>query len=215
MPGEEDAVGKKIKKVFSPYEDPVRTYHNLSHLNELAEKIDISGKTLISPWSELETEVLYWSILFHDVVYFPGNPDNEMKSAEYWLEFSQNLLIPDTIRYPVEIIILSTKTHEIPKNVCEENFMGKEPIIPRFDFLLKTFLDADRSILGALPEKYLEYTKQIRLEYIAFQDKIFKTGRKIFLESMLQRIEIFYTPFFKDEYEVQARKNMESELLSI
>lgn len=55
------------------------------------------------------------------------------------------------------------------------------------------------------------YTKQIRKEYSIYPDFLYKPGRKKVLEHFLQLENIFKTDYFKTKYEVQARKNIESE----
>jgi len=76
-------------------------------------------------------------------------------------------------------------------------------------------LDLDLSILGKDPQYYLEYAAAVRKEYSIYPDFMYRRGRKKVLKKMLEQECIFKTDLFKEKYESQARKNLQSELLKI
>lgn len=74
------------------------------------------------------------------------------------------------------------------------------------------FTDADLSILGAAPEAYEQYTRQVRREYGLYPGFLYTRGRKKVLNHFLNMPRIFKTSGFYTRYEEQARKNLRSEL---
>ncbi len=73
-------------------------------------------------------------------------------------------------------------------------------------------LDADLSVLGKDRETYLVYTQMIRKEYSIYPDFLYKPGRKKVLRHFLELENIFKTEYFRDQYETQAKENIETEL---
>ena len=172
------------------YSHPARHYHNLEHIQHLlnlSEKVrDISDSFA----------VLQFSVWFHDYVYDPQAKDNELKSAVYTEKTLNKLNVsPDLIQL-VKRIILSTQKHE--------------PLTDNIDNLI--FLDADLSILGASSDKYVKYAQAIRQEYSWLSDRDYQQGRKQVLADFLARERIYYTDYFYQQLEVQARANLEAEI---
>jgi len=73
-------------------------------------------------------------------------------------------------------------------------------------------LDADLAILGSSPKVYQEYLQKIRLEYRSIPEEQYKKGRIKFLETMLAKKKIFYSPTFFHQYEQSAKVNLTNEL---
>ena len=131
--------------LVNTYSDSVRYYHNLEHIQHLLERLEE-----VRELSDRSTSVQL-AAWFHDYVYDSQVQDNEIQSAVYAEPILNSLNISlDTIHL-VKQIILSTKKHQ--------------PLVDSIDNLI--FLDADLSILGALPEKYFAYATAVRQEYIA------------------------------------------------
>jgi len=68
------------------------------------------------------------------------------------------------------------------------------------------------AIVGSSTDKYLEYAKNIRQEYISISDEDFKSGRRNFLKSLLKEENLFLTKLFNDKYMHQAKINIKEEL---
>lgn len=73
-------------------------------------------------------------------------------------------------------------------------------------------LDCDLSILGTITRDYKEYACAIRQEYSVVDDTIYRQKRSQILQSFLERSSIFQTPLFHQKFEIQARKNIQTEL---
>lgn len=183
-----DLIEKSWIEIEKKYSAKSRNYHNLQHLENMFGEIE-NVKDKIE-----NVNIISYSIFYHDVIYDATSKSNEEKSAEISKERLECLGINNEEIHKVYEQILATKSHK--KSDDEDtNFL----------------LDADLSILGKNDEVYLEYTKQIRKEYSIYPDFLYKPGRKKVLEHFLQLENIFKTDYFKTKYEIQARRNIESE----
>lgn len=178
--------------LVNAYSHPARHYHNLEHIQHLlalSEKVrDISDRFV----------VLQFSAWFHDYIYDSQAKDNEIKSAVYAEKMLNALNVSPDIIQLVKQIILSTQKHK--------------PLINSIDNLI--FLDLDLSILGVSTNKYLKYTQAIRKEYSWLSDRDYQKGRKQVLINFLARERVYYTDYFYQQLEVQARSNLKSEIES-
>lgn len=177
-------------EIEKKYSSKKRHYHNLHHLENMFEEIE-EIKNEIENFSNIS-----FSIFYHDIIYDASSKSNEEKSAEFAKERLKKLNINNKDIQKIDDQILATKSHK-KSNDKDTNLL----------------LDADLSILGKNNNVYLEYTKQIRKEYSIYPDFLYKPGRKKVLEHFLQLESIFKTEYFKNKYEIQARKNLEDELM--
>lgn len=168
-----------------------RHYHTLDHFEHLLQVLT-PHRNKFSDWP-----VVVFAITYHDAVYNPLKGNNEERSAAL---AEQRLT---QIGFPVEKIarckkfILATKTHEPA------------------DDEINLFTDADLSILGASPEIYQRYIRQIRSEYRMFPDFLYKRGRKKVLHHFLGMQCIFKSEWFREHYEHTAKRNMQEELATL
>ena len=79
----------------------------------------------------------------------------------------------------------------------------------------RLLVDVDLSILGASPERFAEYERQVREEYAWVPDNVFRDKRKAVLEGFLGRDAIFGTAFFMTMCEDQARENLRLSILAL
>ena len=176
--------------LVNAYSHPTRHYHNLEHIQHL---LNLSEK--VREISD-NLAILQFSAWFHDYVYDSQAKDNEFKSAIYAEKTLNTLNVSPDIIQLVKQIILSTQKHE--------------PLTDNIDNLI--FLDADLSILGASSDKYLKYAQAIRQEYSWLSNGDYQQGRKQILANFLARERIYYTDYFYQQLEMQARNNLESEI---
>ncbi|MEO0686684.1 MAG: hypothetical protein AAFY76_16995, partial [Cyanobacteria bacterium J06649_11] len=166
-----------------------RHYHNLEHVR------DLLNLTLAQPVvSSLTTlELVAW---FHVYIYEPQQQDNEINSAIAATTALTRLKVsPSTIK-TVKQIILSTQKHE--------------PLIEGIDNLI--FLDLDLAILGTSTARYQKYAAAIRKEYSWLSNHDYQQGRKRVLSNFLNRNNIYYTDYFYQNREAQARVNLAREI---
>ena len=164
-------------------------YHTLVHLAymlELAKKYGKKGERY---------NLLLFAIFYHDIVYSATQSDNEEKSAAIAGKRLAGLgLAPVDVAF-VKEMILATKAHQ-----------------QQSDDSINLLLDLDLAILGAHEERYDAYSQAVRQEYSLYPDLIYKPGRTKVLQHFLNQPSIYKTSLFKQNFEAQARQNLQREL---
>lgn len=171
------------------YSTPGRYYHNLSHLEYMLEKAQLHKTGL------LDQDTVILSIFYHDLVYDPQRNDNEQNSAIIAGKALASLGLPEDQILKCQNQVLATKYHDIPGD-HDTNYL----------------IDFDLAILGDSPGNYRKYSKNIRKEYYMFNDRLYKKGRSKVISHFIGKERIFNTRWFYDNYELQARENLKTEL---
>ena len=174
------------------YSAPERAYHNLEHLAEvfrvvgrLASEIDDFGSVQLAVW-------------FHDAVYDTRATDNEARSAEFAAATLTPLGLPPPVIDRVARLVRATA-----------HLASTDPPPDRDTAAL---LDADLAIMGAAPERYARYARDIRTEYAWVPEADYRKGRSAVLRALLARPRIYFHRVTFEEEEVRARQNMTAEL---
>ncbi|WP_234974658.1 HD domain-containing protein [Tenacibaculum agarivorans] len=174
-------------EIETHYTEKHRTYHNLKHLDEIFSYFDTYE-------NELEnSNLISFSIFYHDVIYNIWKKDNEEKSADFAMQELQELLSKNDLS-TIFNQILATKTHEGSDN--DTRFL----------------IDFDLAILGQSSEVYQQYAKLIRKEYKLIPEIVYKKGRKKVLQHFINKPFIYKTDTFINLYEKQAKLNLKTEL---
>merc|ERR1719343_822476 len=183
------------KIISTHYEEQGRCYHTLSHIERM---LKIYAKYIEDESREEKWEIKM-AIFFHDIIYDPKAKDNEEKSAELFPSFCQDMkTISIDLQQQVYWMILSTKTHRLlPRSELSNEYLA--------NFLL--FLDLDLETLAASAEEYAIYKNNIRKEYQHYSDQDYKNGRVTVLQSLSQG-NIYFTSYFKQNYEMAAKNNI-------
>lgn len=186
-----DHVFSKHQEVlFNHYSEQHRAYHNLTHIYNFIQGFKSVEDRLF------KKNLFEMAIWFHDVIYDPSSHKNEQKSAALFTALLGDFL-PDHSIDHVRGLILSTEGHR--------------PLHDLSDYYL--FLDLDLSILAANPKIYNKYFLAVREEYLSCYDSnLFDIGRLQFLHAFQKRATIFYSELFKDNFEQNARLNIQSEI---
>ena len=171
------------------YSNKKRHYHTLAHLDHLLSQLTYV-KAEIQNW-----DVVLFTLYYHDIVYNALKGNNEEKSAELAEKrLSRTSLEAENIQL-CKAQILATKSHQHAKDE-DTNY----------------FTDADLSILGQDWETYSAYYKNVRKEYAIYPNFLYNKGRKKALIHFLQMDRLFKTDFFYEQYERQARENLQREI---
>lgn len=186
--------------LHSAYNEAQRHYHTLDHVAAMLREYERLKHRLDNPKAFLA------AIFFHDIVYRTalhegGNSmlpvpagQNETKSARIARMALAEMGFERSFCKNVAGMIKATADHKMPDD---------------YDHDLALLLDADMAILGAKPESYKEYTRQIRQEYAAFDDITYHQGRlALFVRPTLAQLPIFKTKDFQSRYEQAARRNV-------
>lgn len=172
-----------FEELRSRYSEPHRHYHTFEHIRECLQELDAVG-------GSREIELALW---FHDFVYDPKAKDNEERSAERAVQVARDLKLSEE---QVREFILATH-HSAPP-------AGEEA---------RLVVDIDLSILGADPNRFDEYERQIREEYSWVPEPTFHGERARILISFLDRPSIYGTERFRKKLEKRARANLERSLI--
>lgn len=189
LAGDDQLIEQLWNEIKSSYTASGRHYHNLSHLDQLLTELS-PLKNNIHDW-----QTLVFSIAYHDIVYNTLKHDNEEKSAE--LARDRLALLPTT---------------SLQRDKCASQIMATKKHSLSDDHDINLFTDADLAILGAAPDRYHQYAKEIRQEYKFYPALIYKPGRQKVLQHFLHMPAIYKTDFFRHKYEEQARANLVQEL---
>jgi len=178
-------------RLYFEYNAWSRYYHNLSHIYSLLKLSEKYRSELKNPY------LVDLAIWFHDLVYDSSKKDNEVQSAMLFEEMMMPHLTTDSI-LQVKSLIMSTSGHK--------------PLIPE-DTDHQYFLDFDLAILSSDKETYSIYSDAIRDEYKSlFSFLVYNGGRKKVLQSFLDRKDLYYSDYFKSNFETAARQNLAWEI---
>ena len=188
---DEELISTYWDEIKTHYNSKSRHYHNLSHIYNMLLQIEVLESSIIN------YDLCRFTIWYHDIIYKSTKKNNELKSAE----FAKNRLKPlDLDEKSIEIVqklIKSTQKHELVLRENDDNAY---------------VLDLDLSILGSNWDTYKKYTDNIRKEYAIYPDFMYSSGRKKVLAHFLNRDTLYFTDYFRNKYENQARENLKREI---
>lgn len=168
------------------YAEPHRRYHGLAHLLAVLDVVDELAA------HAADAEAVRLAAWFHDAVYDPGRGDNERASADLARErLTGHRALEEVVR-----LVLLTASHD--------------PLAG--DANGAVLCDADLAILAAGPERYAAYAAEVRAEYAAVPDDVFRPGRARVLADLLDHRWLFHTPEARTRFEQAARANLRTEL---
>ena len=167
------------------YSEPHRHYHTLAHLDACLRHLsDLRGLATHAD----EVALALW---FHDAIYDIGAADNERSSADWAARALRSASVEAAVAHRVVALIMVTR-HEVAPRTADEQVM----------------LDVDLAILGARAEVFDGYEDQVRAEYHAVSEPLFRANRRRILQGFLARERIYHTAEFHGLFEAQARRNL-------
>ncbi len=178
------------------YSEPQRAYHTWAHIEHMLSLASEIKDQLNDPLAVLI------AILWHDAIYDPQAKDNEEQSAELCAEACKTDC-PEVSLKRACTMIRATAGHTLD-NVTTET---------KSDCMI--FLDIDLSILGADDTTYDQYDTNIRREYAHVPDDIYRVGRSAILSDFLTRKRLFFTDYFHEKLDAQARANLKRSLVKL
>jgi predicted metal-dependent HD superfamily phosphohydrolase len=183
------------------YASPPRAYHHFGHVVEtLAHFRSVADGP---GWHAPDT--VRFALLYHDAVYVPGRKDNEARSADLARAHLRRWPpLADVDADRVAALILLTARHGGLRS-------GDFPDSPEGEDT-RRFLDCDMAILGAAPEAFAAYDRAIAEEYRAVPRWLYRRKRRAFFRMLLDSERIFLGDFFRDRFEAQARRNLQTML---
>ncbi|MDQ3275954.1 MAG: metal-dependent phosphohydrolase [Actinomycetota bacterium] len=178
------------ERIAARYREPHRRYHDLRHLEEVLEAVDL----LAAEAGDLE--VVRWAAWFHDAVYEPAADDNEERSALLATEeLAAYDVDPAAVRDVARLVRLTASHDPAPGDPDGA-----------------VLCDADLAVLAAAPDRYAAYAHDVRVEYAHVDDRAFATGRAGVLSSLLGRDALYRTRTGHRLWDDRARANVSAEL---
>lgn len=173
-------------ELITAYHAPIRHYHTLVHALQVA---TVAKQLMIMSEAACDYERVmdvYLAGLWHDAIYTPGNPNNELASAGL---FSSH--------YPGR----ENVARLISKTTIADHLIEK-PV----DIQLACLLDADVLSLSAPFEKFMENNENI-LREIGGGNHAMSSA---FLMQFVNKKSIYRTPHCIEHHEEAARRNIRS-----
>jgi predicted metal-dependent HD superfamily phosphohydrolase len=174
------------RELSEAYSEVHRHYHTLEHISEC-----------IALWERykelcLEPDEVLLAIWYHDAVYDPRQRDNEERSAAWAAKDLRMLGLAPARIARVEALIRATQFHKA--------VMPDERVL----------LDIDLAILGAPPERFARYDRDIRHEYEHVPYWPYALGRRKVLKGFLAREKLYLTPAIAVALGTRARANLQA-----
>ena len=169
-----------------------RHYHDAWHLRECLGLLELwKGQ------GERTAEVAI-ALWFHDAVYDPGAIDNELRSAAWAARALGEARVSSEVAQRVYELVMATQHAAHP------------PPVRSIDTEL--LLDIDLAILGAAPERFAAFERDIRKEYAAAPGDVYRSARHTVLRGFMEREHLYHTPQASERLEAQARLNLQGAL---
>ena len=186
------AIKQEFQRIAIAYGEPHRAYHTAQHINECLSWLDWATEATLLAHRKAPLEMALW---YHDMVYQPQLNNNEQLSAEQALTFLNTHPIKTAHIEQVEMLILATD--HLTSSKSDHRAESADLMV-----------DIDLAILGAAPQRFLQYNTQIHQEYIWLPNSVYHTHRERVLAKFLACPTIYQTNLFQKRLETQAQENL-------
>lgn len=167
-----------------------RHYHGWHHIGECLDRLaECRAPLNLTGKNNLTVEFALW---YHDAIYDVTAHNNEEMSARLASQRLTDLGMPE-LASPASRLIRATDHSSRPATA---------------DLPVDLVRDIDLGILGADPERFDQYERQVRREYGHVPDPQFRSGRLVLLRKFLDRPYIYRLPWFRKKLEHRARRNL-------
>jgi predicted metal-dependent HD superfamily phosphohydrolase len=173
------------ERLVAGYAEAHRHYHTTRHLEECFAELEVVRAEAERPG---EVELALW---FHDAIYDPRRHDNEERSADWARNVVAQAGLDAAVGERVAALVMATR-HEAMATDADS----------------RVLVDVDLSILGAAPERFDEYERDVRREYAWVPEVVFRRERRKILRRFLERPRIFATQELNSVREQRARANL-------
>ncbi|KZM35113.1 DUF4031 domain-containing protein [Oerskovia enterophila] len=206
------------------WHEPHRAYHGPSHLVHVLDSLAVlEGRSPGVPTpgepapsgTSLRAQLALW---FHDAVHEGVAGDDEEASAALAVASLGPLVTGPTTTPGPGADPAAGSTHLTADDVAEVarlvRLTASHDPSPG-DTAGALVCDADLAILGAMPDRYARYVRQVRAEYAHVPDDLFRTGRAAVLEQLLALPDLFRTPLGRERWAARAEENLRTELAGL
>ena len=176
-----------------------RRYHDGHHLLACVRAADAVRTLAPAP------DAVAFALWFHDAVYWPWRRDNETRSAAQASAAALRLGLGDAFARQVHALVMAT-AHLAAGD--DDAAVGAEPAAAWVQ-------DIDLGILGAPPDIYDRYERDVRREYFFVTPWAWRKGRAAVLRHFIEQPQIYRTPHFGERLEQPARANLQRALQAL
>ena len=173
------------QRLIDGYNESQRFYHTLEHIEHCLRMFDACKSQLEQPDA---VELAVW---FHDVVFEPGECDNERLSADLYLQLANGVHSPDLCAL-VDRLIMATLHNGDALSDADAAYM----------------VDIDLSSFGLSWTEFLRDSNNLRRENSNLSDTEYYEKSTGFQNCLLARDRFFRSDFFAQRYETRARENL-------
>lgn len=202
------------------YTQPYRTYHNITHINELLSELYKFTKQSSIQFTKQDIALLTYMIWYHDAIYDPYQPYsgyNEELSAE--LFETEMTVAKEDATFGIDgydrIFLIIEGIKATAKHTEQQSFEFYKNNDSVNGMLIELMLDIDLSGLGKPLPQYAKNSLKILGEYPLTSIGDYLHGRLSFLETINKRESFYYTEYFKNLYHVQSKENIKYEIALI
>lgn len=181
-----------FNELEAAYHEPQRHYHGIQHLGECLALLQLSWELASKPH---EVGIALW---FHDAHYQPAESENELRSASWACRALIAAGVGEQSAQRVFDLVMATNH----LHAQQELIQGDAALV----------LDIDLAILGSPAARYQQYRADVAKEFAFAGPAAYSKGRALVLEAFLARPAIYHTPWAVQNFERQARSNLESDL---
>ena len=196
-----DLSEEQLATLIDAYASPPRAYHHFGHVEDVLTHY----RTVAEGPGWHQPREVGLAALYHDAIYVPGRGDNEAESARLAVEHIARWLSQAGIdsQRVSELILLTARHGTLDTAALGDDAAAEDT---------RHFLDCDMAILGATPEAFAEYDRDIAEEYRAVPRWLYRIKRRQFFKKLLALKRIYLSDFFRDRLEAQARRNLQAAL---
>lgn len=180
-----DAPDMELRSVLAAWSEPQRHYHDLRHLRECLVRWQAWQALAQHPG---EVALALW---YHDAVYQPQSGDNELRSADWAARAMGAAGVAQERIDRVHALIMATR-HDAPAESADACLL----------------VDIDLAVLGAAPERFEQYDRDVRAEYAWVPEALYREKRREVLQGFAARDRIYQTDVAHQQLEAQARVNL-------
>lgn len=179
------AAQAELQALLAAWSEPQRHYHDLRHLRECLVRWQ-SWQALARHPGEVALALWY-----HDAVYLPRSGDNELRSADWAARTMGEMGVASKPIERVYALIMATR-HDAPAESPDAQLL----------------VDIDLAVLGAAPERFDQYDRDVRAEYAWVPEALYREKRREVLQAFASRDRIYQTDVAHQQLEAQAKVNL-------
>ena len=175
-------------QLIAMYSEQWRSYHNTEHI-----KASIGYFDLCKDHAEFG-DAIEFSIWFHDCIYELGAADNEAKSRDWFLEKTNDYLVP-ALKQTADVLIMDTCHISVPKTADG-----------------KLIADIDLTSFGLPWDEYMQDSLAVQSEFPPRPADSVASGKRAFLNNLIKDGQIYYSDYYLENYEHKAQENVQRHL---